>query len=415
MRRNLRILGAAVAGLVLTGAAAFLGCAREPGPATVQEREASPSNPLYVEPASRDFSRNPELLDKLRRNPHRYFRFINIPFSQEVCRRYADLIEGTPVFNLHGDAHIEQYAVTDLGRGLTDFDDSSSGPAILDLLRFGASLHLACAGQDCGDLDAVFGEVLRGYREALQDPSFEAPEPAVAKRLRAGFEYDRQAYFEWVASVMRPIAENDARALEEAMAPYVVAMLDQNPELDSSFYEIVEAGALDLGVGSALDRKYLVRVRGATDEPLDDAVLELKQVRALDEIDCIRVSPGSNPFRVLLGQTRIAYEPFGHLGHARIGGDSFWIHAWVENYEEVEVGESLASADELAEVAFDVGVQLGRGHVNQIGAPLDAQLRAEQLKNLDRDEPRLRTAVRELAELALEAWEDFRVAPPSLP
>jgi hypothetical protein len=193
------------------------------------------------------------------------------------------------------------------------------------------------------------------------------------------------------------------------MAPYVEAMLEQDPDLDDGFYQVVDAGYLGLGVGSALDRKYLVRVRGASDEPLDDAVLEIKEVRELEDIECIRVSSGSDPFRVLLGQTRIAYEPFGHLGYIRFREDSFWIHAWVENYKEVEIGESFASSEELAEVAYDVGVQLGRGHVNQIGAPLDAQLRSEQMRILDRDEDRLEQAVKELTELTFDAWERFRL------
>ena len=101
------------------------------------------SNPLFVSPESSDFSNNPDLLDRIVHSPQGYFRFINIPFSEEICHRLGDEIHGTPTFNLHGDAHVEQYAVTDLGRGLTDFDDSSKGPAVLDLIRIGVSLHLA--------------------------------------------------------------------------------------------------------------------------------------------------------------------------------------------------------------------------------------------------------------------------------
>jgi Ser/Thr protein kinase RdoA (MazF antagonist) len=41
--------------------------------------------------------------------------------------------------NLHGDAHLEQFAVTDASFGLIDFDDAVGGPAVIDLLRFGVS------------------------------------------------------------------------------------------------------------------------------------------------------------------------------------------------------------------------------------------------------------------------------------
>ena len=62
------------------------------------------ANPLYVDPATRDFSDNPALLERILDSPHGYFRFINIPFSREVCRRFGGALEGTPPFNLHGDA-----------------------------------------------------------------------------------------------------------------------------------------------------------------------------------------------------------------------------------------------------------------------------------------------------------------------
>ncbi len=370
--------------------------------------EVSP-NPLYVDPAALDFSENPALLERIMDSPHGYFRFINIAFSSEVCRRFGGSVEGTPGFNLHGDAHMEQYAVTDLGRGLTDFDDSSTGPAVVDLLRFGVSLELACRERECAsEVDRVWEEFLRGYEAALADPLINAPEPAVVKRLRQGFSFDREAYFDWIASVMEPIPEAETRELAEAMGPYVEAMQAQDPDLAPEYFEIVDMGYLRSGIGSALDLKYLVRIRGAGGGPLDDRVLEVKQVRELGAIDCIDVSRGSDPFRILVGQSRIAYEPYGLLGYLRMQGFTFWIHAWVENYQELDTGDELPTADELAEVAHDVGVQLGRGHPNQIGAPFDLQLRREQMRLLTRDRELIQRQRHELADLVVEAWQQFR-------
>ena len=107
----------------------------------------SAPNPLYIDPASRDFSENADLLERILSGPHGYFRFINIPFSREICRRFENELPSMPSLNLHGDAHIEQYAMTDLGRGLTDYDDSSTGPGLIDLLRFGVFPGIGCAGQ----------------------------------------------------------------------------------------------------------------------------------------------------------------------------------------------------------------------------------------------------------------------------
>ena len=390
----------------LVGLGLLAGC----GGAGRDEVAAPASNPLYVDPADHDFTDNPALLQRILSSPHGYFRFINIPFSREVCRRFGGSVEGTPPFNLHGDAHMEQYAVTDLGRGLTDFDDSSTGPAVVDLLRFGVSLELACRERGCeAEVDRIWQEFLRGYEAALEEPSTEAPEPAVVTRLRAEFSFDREAYFEWIASLMEPMPEAERRDLAEAMTPYVEAMLEQDSDLKAEYFEVVDMGYLRRGIGSALDLKYLVRVRGPSDEPLDDRVLEVKQVRELGAIGCISVSRGSDPFRILVGQARIAYEPYGLLGYLRMRDLTFWIHAWVENYQELDiVGGELGSADGLAEVAYDVGVQLGRGHPNQIGAPLDLQLRREQMRLLERDRELMRRDRRELADLVIDAWSRFR-------
>ena len=367
-----------------------------------------PVNPLFVDPAESDFTDNPELLERILATPHGYFRFINRTFSQEVCTRFAPLLAGRPSFNLHGDAHIEQYAITDLGRGLTDYDDSSAGPAALDLTRIGVSLSLTALRNGWEDqTGALLDELLRGYREALRDPQIEVPEPVVAQRMRAKFTYDRDAYFEWVDSIIDEVPEDERVGLAAAMEPYVEVTLAQDPTLDPVFFDPVEVGYLRMGIGSALDLKYLVRTRGPSDSPEDDVVLEVKQVRDLSEIDCISVARGDDPFRILVGQARIANQPYKYLGYARFRGYTFWVHAWVQNYREVASGESFESPEELAAVVYDIGIQLGRGHTNQIAAPLDEQLRREQMVILDRREVMLRQTIGELTDLTLEAWESF--------
>ncbi len=366
-------------------------------------------NPLLVAADTLDFSDNPALLHRITSAPHGYFRFINIPFSKEVCRRFTDLLSGTPSFNLHGDAHIEQYAMTDLGRGLTDFDDSSTGPAVIDLMRFGVSLHLTCKAngwaEQAGELYDTF---ISGYRVALNDKSAEAPLPSLVKRIKTKFKFDRVKYFQWIESIMQPMTEEEKADLRAAMAPYFDMMIYEKPELPEEFFKIKELGSLSLGIGSARDIKFLVRIEAKTSSPLDDLVLEVKQVRDLSAIDCITIAQKNDPFRVMVGQARIAYEPYRFLGYAHLNDMSFWVHSWVDNYKEIDMAESFQSVAELEEIAFDVGVQLGRGHINQIAAPLDVQLRREQIRLLNRYEDHIREGCYELAELTMAAWNSFR-------
>src|SRR4030095_6100101 len=77
-----------------------------------------------------------ELIDRLRDNPTDYFRFVNRPWIARVCEVFAADLPNVPIVRLHGDAHIEQFAVTEAAWGLDDFDDSARGPALVDIVRF---------------------------------------------------------------------------------------------------------------------------------------------------------------------------------------------------------------------------------------------------------------------------------------
>jgi uncharacterized protein (DUF2252 family) len=104
---------------------------------------ATATENLTLDPRDPRFSDRPDLVAKLAATPHGYFRFVNMAFAAEACHLFADVSASLPEVNLHGDAHIEQFAVTNLGGGLTDFDDCTRGGAVIDLVRFGTSLLLA--------------------------------------------------------------------------------------------------------------------------------------------------------------------------------------------------------------------------------------------------------------------------------
>src|SRR2546422_10354369 len=67
--------------------------------------------PLRVSPQAPGLQARPALIGRLRDTPHAYFRFVNRPFTQAVCAQFDDARAGFPDVNLHGDAHLEQYAV----------------------------------------------------------------------------------------------------------------------------------------------------------------------------------------------------------------------------------------------------------------------------------------------------------------
>lgn len=140
-----------------------------------------------------------------------------------------------------------------------------------------------------------------------------------------------------------------------------------------------------------------MQIQGPSPALLDDVVLELKEVRDLSQIGCIKASGEFDPYRVLLGQARISSRPSGLLGYMRMDDLFFWIHAWVYNYHEIELGD-FSDLKQLSEIVFDVGVQLGRGQPKQIADPFGWQLRRELVQALDRLEPKIIQSTHDLKE-----------------
>ena len=125
---------------------------------------------LVISPDLDEFSQNPKLLNRILRGPHGYFRFINEIFAEEVCVRLRDGLGWIPNVSLQGDAHLENYAITERGRGLTDFDAATIGPVVLDLVRFGVSIHLASQANGWEEeAEPIVDSFLSGYRAALDN------------------------------------------------------------------------------------------------------------------------------------------------------------------------------------------------------------------------------------------------------
>jgi hypothetical protein len=373
------------------------------GLALLAER-ATAAEGLALDPGDPRFSERPDLVAKLTATPHGYFRFVNAAFAAETCRLFADVDASLPEVNLHGDAHVEQYAVTSLGRGLTDFDDCTRGKAVIDLVRFGASLLLAAREKGWAAEDERFvGEFLEGYRTGLRGGR-EDRWPEVVKRIRAGFKWDhapalRQAH----ALIDKAPLPRDAFADGVRQFAELVRF---GRELPAAFFEVKRVGALTMGVGSALDEKYLLLLEGDTAAAEDDLVVEAKQIRDLDGNPCVRTDVGAS--RVLDGQKLIAYEPFSYAAVVPHGNKFFWMHDWTDDYQEASIASAILSPRDLREVAYDAGIQMGRAHPKRPDGGPDKRRRRAALESLDAIDARVRAAIREMAARTDAAWEVFR-------
>lgn len=395
--------------LILSACAATASPAQAPEP-PLQSPSAAPTPVLLsrlaaalLEPKDApELVALPKLRDRLAKGPHDYMRGTNALFLRALCEQFEDALKTLPAVTLHGDAHIEQYSVTDRGRGLADFDDAAIGSAFIDLVRFATSIRLAMAQRGWPDSERMIGWFLDGYTKSLRAPNTVAVEPAAVARIRNGFDKNRMAQLATTEKLMVPLPPEQQPKPEQLQ--HVALVLGEASHRSPAFFQVKKIGGLTIGIGSAADEKYLMRIEGPTPAPEDDLMLEMKEVKALPEIPCIYGT--RDAARVLLGEKTIAYEQFTVSGSLVAGDRYFWFHTWTDHYAEMKIDKSFENAGELREVVYDAGVQLGRGHPRRLSGDSADSLRRTLLKNVGKA-PILPVSAA-FADAMRDAWQVFK-------
>ena len=406
-----RSILAALVGLVALAVPGYPSVAGQPAPprAVASSALRAVVAGLRVSPHAPELKASPALVGRLRETPRAYFRFVSRQFTQAVCSQFGGVGHGFPDVNLHGDSHLEQYAVTSLGRGLTDFDESARGPGFIDLVRFGVSLELAAREKDWpGEGRRAFGAFLGGYRQALRNPDINSAAPQVVAHARIAFARDHLLALRR-AEIMIDADPVPTSEIEASSRDYVAQMLAKWAGMTDSFFRIKKAGRPTLGIGSALDEKYLFRIEGWSEGADDDQILEAKLVRPLSDVGCVRTDQGAE--RVPLGMALIAYAPFPFSGLLTHRGRTFWVHGWTDDYMELSIDSWFSSPQDMRQVAYDVGIQLGWAHPKAVaGNDFRPGLRGILLDATCNNESRIRKTIDHLTEATIAAWMAFREA-----
>jgi hypothetical protein len=358
----------------------------------------------------------PELLDRLRADPYNYFRFTNHEWTSRVCEIFAADVPKQPIVQLHGDAHVEQYALTQDAWGLDDFDDSARGPASVDITRFLGSIDLAARRRGwTGDRDRLFDRFFEGYRRGLSEGGYQPAEPSIVGWVRSRNPVpSRDAFLAWAETKMAPMPEVTMKGLLASMTVFSRLVRHERPELSDGYFQVIHAGWLQMGIGSAVLRKILMRVRGPSDDPSDDELLEAKALRALKGLGCLEVPKSRPAFRVILGNQQVGRlrhnilvaGPEEDIPEMTIQGEqlrNWWVRSWEPSYREITL-DDLRAVDDLSDIVFDSAVQLGGGSIHGVDDPA---LRAKSLAALTALEPRLRTEAVSLVNDMIRGWQQF--------
>jgi uncharacterized protein (DUF2252 family) len=350
-----------------------------------------------------------ELIDRLRADPFTYFRFINRAWTERVCEAFADVTDPT-IVRLHGDAHVEQFVLTKDAWGLDDFDDSTRGPSFVDIVRFLGSIDLATRQRGwTRDRDELWNRFFEGYRRGLSNPDYRPPEPDIVRQLRQQAPVTPAAYLAWAERQMKPMDEARLKSVVAGMEDLDRLVRRERPNLAPGYFAVTRAGWLRMGVGSAATRKVLIRAQGPTTDPDDDVLLEAKEVTNLEGVRCLEGPTNPLAVRVIDGTRQL-----GRLKHdiLAVGPTllipaaadraehwlEWWVSSWEPSYREVHLSD-LRSVKDLADIAFDSGVQLGAGKLISV--------RKEALSSVVTREDRLRKETSTIVRELLAGWREL--------
>ncbi len=305
------------------------------------------------------------LVAKLESSPHRYFRFVAREFEARTCFTFRDVRWQLPVIAVHGDAHLEQFVVTRDTYGLEDFDQSGYGPAVVDLVRYASSIELACKqAQFPCDANKAIARYFDQYRDALDRASPPGPAPSVVQRVRMKAPQDRGAWLSWVDSQMIALDSVEEARTRRSWAAFRDLQRSVLPDRPAEFYDVVKAGELKMGVGSALERKMLFRIRGPSGDPADDVVLEARSGDLTESSGCVWRPKHGTALHVLLFMSLLGPrmpDVIGFVSFDRAPDNRpFWVQSWNPGYAELALAD-IRSQAELEELASHAAHQLA-GH-----------------------------------------------------
>jgi hypothetical protein len=202
-----------------------------------------------------------------------------------------------------------------------------------------------------------------------------------------------------------------------AMEAFAQIMQRERPELGPEYFRLVRAGAVQSGVGSAVTPKIMIRVRGPSDDPADDELLESKKIGDLSGLSCLTTPAVQPTLRVIdgskqLGRLRyniIAAGPELFIPEVMARGErlqDWWIRSLDPSYRQIR-STDVRSVGDLAAVSYDAGVQLGAGRLRDRTVLLSADDRKRLLDAARRLEKRYREEASTLTSDLLRGWRDF--------
>lgn len=307
-------------------------------------------------------------------SPYAYFRGAAGAGERDPARRPIPLGRGADRIGLVGDPHPENLgAFRDRDGRWTlewnDFDRARTGRFEDDVRRLGVGFFVAAdlAGLGRSKRGRVVRKMARGYADEIAAQA--AGRPGIDVRPRSGFGRIADDLFAEAARAASDPLEVDRGASVAADPRRLFERAIASAAPGSS---VVGVRFVRAGIASWANLRWRVRLEGASPDPSDDVVVEVKEIR------------GRDPDRVVAAERAIhrrELDPF--LAAARVDGIAFAVRSWPPWRASADVDRVAAQMRngtwkyrDLRTFAWVAGRLLARAHAPSDAAPARAILRA---------------------------------------
>jgi uncharacterized protein (DUF2252 family) len=282
---------------------------------------------------------------------------------------------------ISGDAHVANVGAFEDDRGklaidLNDFDEAWIASPLHDVWRMAASIALLARENALGrraERIAITAFAVAYAEEILGDVSSSTsgisdalPEDARARMLEkwAPLEDGKRRF---TRKKLRPLEGDERFAIVSAIETLYPASLEGKLKDRTDYFKVIDvARRIDAGVGSLGADRYWVLVRGPSNEPMDDRILEVKAQRppALAELAPRTTIPNmSSGCRVALAQRVMLEAASDHAGCFEALGQSFSVRERSPFKEDDAKLEHVDTEPRLQSLARLLGLRLARAHV----------------------------------------------------
>ena len=336
-----------------------------------------------------------------RKGLHVFFRRV----KTQLQARFAQIVNHAtlPQVFILGSPHIDNYARTDFGCGMIDFDRSHNGPYAWDLFCFMLSLSLRHVdGLDNFIDSTITKKLLENYQQAIENP--EKPyllyQPLVDKTLKP-WQSSPLTYLEANKKWIKKMREQPLEINEPLLQSLVEQYFQHRDEVHRGQHCVItEAGQ---AAGSFGRVHYIIVL--ASPEQEQPLILDIKHTKHYLNPLWPHNQWYSHPFehegqRMIAASNNHAPGVSGEESYATLNGIEYWARNIPVQTTKIK---GQLDSEQQQQLAAAVGSQLGRAHalsINAVG-------RKELLQHSEKQFSEICAAAAQLQQELLDAWKHY--------